>query len=179
MEEARNTFSDYAWNCSKTYSKPNVETTTATAYRRQLTLYLFPAFDSLAVEGITTDDVQRLFNGMTGVKATKNKARMVLNQILDFAAESELISQNPVKSRGSKSRAMSAKTTLPYSVEQMRYLVQHIRDIQESRRPGLSRPATSPFSPFGGSVRSGTYGHGHPGNGNPYSPDRSPHPQSA
>lgn len=31
---------------------------------------LLPAFDGLTVEDITTDDVQRLFNGMNGSKAT-------------------------------------------------------------------------------------------------------------
>lgn len=130
-ESKKHLFSDYAWNWFETYSKPNVETATATTYRRQLTLYLLPAFDGFAVEDITTDDVQRLFNGMTGAKATKNKARMVLSQILDFAVEDKLISQNPVKSRRVKITGKASKATLPYSVEQMRYLVHHIGDVQD------------------------------------------------
>lgn len=131
QEIKKHLFSDYAWNWFNTYSKPNVETATATTYKRQLTLHLLPAFDGLAVEDITTDDVQRLFNGMTGAKATKDKARMVLNQILDAAVEDKLISQNPVKSRRIKITGKASKATPPYSVEQMRYLVQHIGDIQD------------------------------------------------
>lgn len=92
-------------------------------YRRQLRLYLIPAFEGLAVEDITTDDVQRLFNGMSGAKATKDKARMVLNQILDAAVEDNLISQNPAKSRRVKITGKASKATPPYTVEQMRYLV--------------------------------------------------------
>lgn len=131
QETKKHLFSDYAWNWFNTYSKPNVETATATTYKRQLTLHLLPAFDGLSVEDITTDDVQRLFNGMTGAKATKDKARMVLNQILDAAVEDKLISQNPVKSRRVKITGKASKATPPYSVEQMRYLVQHIGDIQD------------------------------------------------
>ena len=62
------------------YSKPNIETVTATTYKRQLTCHLLPAFDGLAVEDITTDDVQRLFNGMTGAKTSKDKTKMVLKK---------------------------------------------------------------------------------------------------
>ena len=84
-DRGKHLFSDYAWNWYNTYSAPNVETATATTYKRQIRLYLIPAFDGLAVEDITVDDVQRLFNSMAGAKTTKDKARMVLNQILDAA----------------------------------------------------------------------------------------------
>lgn len=130
QQSGRHLFSDYAWNWYNTYSKPNVETATATTYKRQLTLHLCPAFDGLAVEDITTDDVQRLFNGMAGAKTTKDKARMVLNQIMDAAVEDKLITQNPVKSRRVKITGKASKATPPYSVEQMRFLVQHIVDIR-------------------------------------------------
>lgn len=55
---------------------------------------------------------------------------MVLNQILDAAVEDKLISQNPAKSRRIKITGKASKATLPYTVEQMRYLVQHIGDLQ-------------------------------------------------
>ena len=67
---------------------------------------------------------------MTGAKTTKDKARMVLNQILDAAVEDKLISSNPLKSRRLKITGKASKATPPYTVEQMRYLVQHIGDIQ-------------------------------------------------
>ena len=129
QEVKKHLFADYAWNWFETYSKPNVETATATTYQRQLTLHLVPAFAGQSIEDITTDDVQRLFNGMTGAKATKEKARMVLNQIMDAAVEDRLITSNPVKSRRVKISGRASKATAPYSVEQMRYLIQHISDI--------------------------------------------------
>lgn len=126
----KHSFDTYAWNWFETYSKPNVEIATASTYKRQIRLHILPAFEGLAVEDISADDVQRLFNGMTGSKATKDKARMVLNQILDAAVEDKLISTNPAKSRRVKVTGKASKATAPYSVEQMRYLIQHISDIQ-------------------------------------------------
>lgn len=127
QETGKHLFDAYAWNWYNVYSAPNVETATATTYKRQLTKYLVPAFDGLAVEDITPDDVQRLFNSMTGAKATKDKTRMVLNQIMDAAVEDKLISSNPVKSRRVK---ITGKATPPYTVEQMKYLVQHIGNVK-------------------------------------------------
>lgn len=130
QDRGKHLFSDYAWNWYNTYSAPNVETATATTYKRQIRLYLIPAFDGLAVEDITVDDVQRLFNSMAGAKTTKDKARMVLNQILDAAVEDKLLSANPLKSRRLKITGKASKATPPYTVEQMRYLVQHIGDLR-------------------------------------------------
>ena len=81
QEHSKHLFADYAITWFETYSKPNIETVTATTYKRQLTLHLLPAFDGLSVEDITTDDVQRLFNGMNGSKATKDTAKMVLRNL--------------------------------------------------------------------------------------------------
>ena len=53
QDRGKHLFSDYAWNWYNTYSAPNVETATATTYKRQIRLYLIPAFDGLAVEDIT------------------------------------------------------------------------------------------------------------------------------
>lgn len=131
LDRGKHPFEEYAWNWYNTYSAPNVETATATTYKRQIRLYLVPAFEGLAVEDITVDDVQRLFNGMSGAKATKDKARMVLNQILDAAVEDKLLSANPLKSRRLKITGKASKATEPYTVEQMRYLVQHIGDVQK------------------------------------------------
>lgn len=130
-EPSKHLFADYAMTWFETYSKPNIETVTATTYKRQLTCHLLPAFEGLAVEEITTDDVQRLFNSMTGAKATKDKARMVLNQILDAAVEDGLITKSPLRSKRIKITGKASQPTAPYTVEQMRFLVQHIGDIQD------------------------------------------------
>lgn len=130
QDHGKHPFDEYAWNWFHTYSKPSVATVTATTYERQLRVYLIPAFQGLAVEDIGPDEVQRLFNRMSGAKTTKDKARMVLNQILDAAVEDKLLASNPLKSRRVKITGEASKATPPYSVEQMRYLVQHIGDIQ-------------------------------------------------
>ena len=130
-ERSKHLFADYAMTWFETYSKPNIETVTATTYKRQLTLHLLPAFSGLTVEDITTDDVQRLFNSMSGSKATKDKAKMVLNQILDAAVEDGLIPKSPLKSKRIKITGKASQATVPYSVEQMRFLVQHIEDIKD------------------------------------------------
>ncbi len=146
QDRGKHLFAKYAWNWYNTYSAPNVETATATTYKRQIRLYLIPAFDGLAVEDITVDDVQRLFNSMAGAKTTKDKARMVLNQILDAAVEDKLITSNPLKSRRVKITGKASKPTAPYTVEQMRYLVQHIQDIHNPRdRAFLALQALHPL----------------------------------
>jgi len=131
QETGTHLFSDYAWNWFETYSKPNVETATAVTYQRQLKLYLIPAFDGIAIEDITPDHIQRLFNSMKGSKTTKEKAKMVLNQILEYAVEDHLLQRNPLKSKRLKITGAASKPTAPYTIEQMKYLVQHIEDIKD------------------------------------------------
>ena len=128
-ETSKHDFAEYAWNWFNIH-KPNIETATATTYQRQLNNYIIPAFQEKTVEDITPDDVQKLFNDMSGAKSTKDKVRTVLNQIFDIAVEDRLLERNPLKSRRVKITGKASKATEPYSVEQMRYLVQHIGDIK-------------------------------------------------
>ena len=132
QDTSKHPFSEYAWNWYNTYSKPTVETATAVTYKRQLTLHILPAFDGLNIEDITVDHVQRLFNGISGAKATKDKVKIVLNQIFDAAIDDKLMLQNPLKSRRLKITGSSSKTTVPYSVEEMRFIVQRIGSVQSS-----------------------------------------------
>lgn len=130
--KAKHNFTDYSWNWYNTYSLPNVETVTAATYKIQLTRHLIPFFEGLAVEDIKTDDVQRLFNGMSGSKATKQKAKQVLNMIMDAALEDGLIDKNPLKSNRLKITGASSKVTDTYTVEQMQYLVSHLDFIKKT-----------------------------------------------
>lgn len=123
-------FADYARNWFEVYSKPNIATVTANTYKRQIERYLIPAFGQKNVEDISVDDVQRLFNGIDCARATKDKVKMVLNQILDNAVEDGLLSKNPVHSKRAKITGASSKATEHYSVSQMRYIVQHLADVQ-------------------------------------------------
>ena len=78
---------------------------------------------------------------MTGAKATKDKARMVLNQIPDAAVEDGLITKGPLRSKRIKITGKASQPTAPYTVEQMRYQVQHIGDTKtrsSARTIGLS-----------------------------------------
>ncbi len=131
-EQPKHPFDEYARNWFETYSKPNIETVTATTYRRQLTRYLLPAFKGITIEDITTDEVQRLFNSMNTAKATKDKVKIVLNQIFEAAKDDKLITDNPLKSKRLRITGTASKATQPYSVEQMRFLIQHIPDIKQS-----------------------------------------------
>ena len=127
---AAHPFEAYAWNWFNTYSAPNIGSTTKETYKRQLNLYLIPNLGSMNVEDITTDSLQMLFNGMTGAKATKDKVRLVLNQILDAAVEDKLLPNNPLKSRRLRINGNASRATVPYSVEQMQYLISHIDDVK-------------------------------------------------
>lgn len=125
-------FGEYAQNWFDVYSKPNIEKATATTYQRQLTRYLKPFFAGKSIEDISPDDVQQLFNSMQGAKTTKDKTKMVLNQILESAIEDGYLSRNPLKSKKVKVKGSASKPTKPYTVEQMQYLVQHIPDVKDA-----------------------------------------------
>lgn len=127
----KHSFEDFAWNWFNTYSKPNIETVTAVTYKRQLTRYLLPSFKDMAVEDMTTDPIQRLFNGIEGALDTKKKVKMVLNMILDAAVEDGFISKNPAKSKRLRITGAASKPTKEYTVEQMRFLIRNIDKVKQ------------------------------------------------
>lgn len=124
-------FSEYAENWFELYALPNIETATATTYKRQLKLYLIPAFGEKALEDLTTDDIQNLFNAMTGAKSTKLKVKMVLNMILEAALEDGYIQRNPLKSRRLKITGEASKVIKEYTVEQMRFLIRNLDKVKK------------------------------------------------
>ena len=123
-------FGEYAQNWFDIYSRPNIETATAATYQRQLTRYLIPAFGDMLIKDISTDDIQKLFNNMTGAKTTKIKTKQVLHMILEAAREDGLIQRNPLKSRRLKITGDASKVTKEYSVQQMRFLIRNLDKIQ-------------------------------------------------
>ena len=122
----KHNFQEYASGWFETYSKPNVETTTALTYERQLRRHIYPILGEKCIEDIEVGDIQRLFNEMDGAKTTKDKARIVLNMVLDFAVEDGIISRNPAKSKRLKVTGKQSGETEPYTREQMRFLAQRI-----------------------------------------------------
>lgn len=143
----KHNFGDYALNWFETYSKPNVGTVTATTYKRQIDLYLIPTFGDKSVEDISADDVQRLFNKMENrAKTTKDKAKGVLNMILDMAVEDGLLQKNPLQSKRLRITGRASKSTEPYTVEEMRYLIQHLDKIKQPQdRAYLALQALHPM----------------------------------
>ena len=124
----RKNFGQYARNWYERYSKPTVSTATAMTYDRQLRLYILPALGDKAVADITLDDVQGLFNsfGSGTAKTTKEKCKVVLNMIFELAVEEGLMTRNLLKSSSFRLRGGASKTTEPYTVEEMRCLVEGI-----------------------------------------------------
>jgi len=147
-KQCKHLFREYAAYWFTTFSKATTAQATAITYERQLTRYLYPAFEGICIEDITTADAQRLFNGMTGTKATKKKCKTVLNMIFELAIEENLIQKNPLKSRSFKITGEASKPTEPYTVEEMRFLVTSIDKIKNPMdRAYLALQALHPLRP--------------------------------
>lgn len=131
QDKEKHLFSEYAMNWFETYSKPNISTATEQLYKRLFMCHIMPAFESLAVEDIRLDNIQRMFNGMDTSKETKYKVKRLLNQVLKSAVDDEFLVKNPLKSDRIKITGVESTTTAVYTVEQTQYLVQHIGDIKQ------------------------------------------------
>lgn len=130
VKAEKHIFSEYAYKWFEVFSRPNVEKVTSITYERQLRLHICPVLGGMYVEDVTPLDVQTVFNRMESTsKETKNKVKIVLNMIFEQAVEEELLRRNPLSSKSIRITGASSKPTEPYSVEQMRYLVQHIEQV--------------------------------------------------
>ena len=149
----KHSFQTYAQRWFEVFSKPNVSLITAITYERQLKLHIYPAFDGMDVEDIKPTDVQEMFNRMGDVtKETKMKARMVLNMVLEQAVDDGLIQKNPLAARSVRIVGGSSHAIEPYSVAQMRFLVQRPRPHCEAVRQGVSGASRAPSGKTGGSA---------------------------
>ena len=129
--QRKHEFQKYAQQWFEVFSKPNVELVTATTYERQLRVHIYPILGELPVEEIAPVDVQKVFNAMSCAKETKIKVKNILNMIFEQAIEDGLIQRNPLHSRSIRITGKSSTPIKPYTVEQMRYLVQHIADVKK------------------------------------------------
>ena len=101
---SQHNFTQYAYRWFNVFSRPNVEEVTAITYKRQLDLHILPVIGDKAIEDVTVQDVQEIFNAMGeyASQQTKNKCKMVLNQIFKMAVEDRLAVHLPAASaRGS------------------------------------------------------------------------------
>ena len=63
-------------------------------------------------------------------RETKTKVKNVLNMILEQAVEDDLLRRNPLQSRSIHVIGRASKPTEPYTIEQMRFLVQSLNRIE-------------------------------------------------
>lgn len=123
---AKHNFRAYALDWFKNFSLPNVEQVTAITYKRELDLHIFPAFGKMNIEDITLSDVQALFNRKGAKKESLMKTRTVLNQIFRKAIDDDLMRKNPLQAFSFRLTGEASDTTQPYSVEEMRLMVERI-----------------------------------------------------
>lgn len=150
VSEKKHPFREYAGQWFTIFSKPNVSNVTALTYERQLEHHIFPVLGNKNLEDIRPSDIQEVFNAMgDGVKQeTKNKVKIVLNQIFKMGMDDGLILRNPLQSSSVRVKGLAANATKPYSVEQMRYLASHLADIKrETDRAWLAVSISLPLRP--------------------------------
>lgn len=143
-------FRDYAENWFEVFSKPNVANVTALTYRRQLDNYILPVLGDMNLEDVSPADAQKVFNQMdeNAKQETKNKVKIVLNQIFKMAVDDGLILRNPLQSSAVKIKGKAANVTEPYTVDQMRHLAAHIGDIKRDMdRAWLAISISLPLRP--------------------------------
>lgn len=140
-------FPEYAQKWFDVYAKPSIASVTAVTYQRQIDKYLNPAFQEKNIEDISTADIQALFNDMGNcAKETKNKVKTVLGMILSCAVEDGLIVKNPMLSKRLRINGRQSADTLPYSVEQMQYIVSNIGKVSgEQDRAYIALQALHPM----------------------------------
>lgn len=104
------------------------------SYRRQLDAHIYPILEEKDIEDITLADVMQVFNAMGDENAigieTKKKVGTVLNQILCYAIDENIISKKPLEAYSFRIRGKESEPTKAYTVEQMRYIIEHLRDIR-------------------------------------------------
>lgn len=139
-------FADYALNWFEVYSRPHIATATANSYQTQIGVYLLPAFGERYIEDITPDDIQQMFNSVNAAKTSKNKIRTVLNQIFDAAVDDDILTRNPLSSRKIKVDGSESRSTEPYTLEQMKYIISNLSNVQSRQdRTYLALQALHPM----------------------------------
>lgn len=149
-DSKKHSFKDYADRWFYGVSKPNVADVTANTYRRQLDHHINPVLGDLNLEEIDAFSIQQVFNQLSSDarQDTKNKIRIVLNQIFKMAVEEDLIRHNPMDSSTLRIKGLAPVETEPYTVEEMRYFASHLKDISdEFDRAWLALSVCFPMRP--------------------------------
>lgn len=143
-------FGDYALTWLNVFSRPNVERVTAVSYEQQLKNYILPVLGGMDLEDITPAHVQKIFNNMGKhmKQESKNKVKIVLNQIFKMAVNDDIIAKNPLDAPSVRIKGEKSTPTVPYTVGEMRYMAEHLIDIQSDMdRAWLAISISLPLRP--------------------------------
>lgn len=150
VSKPKHPFGEYALTWLNVFSRPNVERVTSVSYEQQLKNYILPVLAEMNLEDITPADVQKIFNnmGMHMKQESKNKVKIVLNQIFKMAMNDDIIAKNPLEAPSIRIKGEKSTPTVPYSVNEMRYMAEHLIDIQSGMdRAWLAISISLPLRP--------------------------------
>lgn len=150
VSKPKHPFGEYALTWLNVFSRPNVERVTSVSYEQQLKNYILPVLGEMNLEDITPADVQKIFNNMGKrmKQESKNKVKIVLNQIFKMAMNDDIIAKNPLEAPSIRIKGEKSTPTIPYSVNEMRYMAEHLIDIQSGMdRAWLAISISLPLRP--------------------------------
>lgn len=150
VSKPKHLFGEYALTWLNVFSRPNVERVTSVSYEQQLKNYILPVLGEMNLEDITPADVQKIFNNMGKrmKQESKNKVKIVLNQIFKMAMNDDIIAKNPLEAPSIRIKGEKSTPTVPYSVNEMRYMAEHLIDIQSGMdRAWLAISISLPLRP--------------------------------
>lgn len=150
VSKPKHPFGEYALTWLNVFSRPNVERVTSVSYEQQLKNYILPVLGEMNLEDITPADVQKIFNNMGKrmKQESKNKVKIVLNQIFKMAMNDDIIAKNPLEAPSIRIKGEKSTPTVPYNVNEMRYMAEHLIDIQSGMdRAWLAISISLPLRP--------------------------------
>ena len=93
-------FKAYLEEWWKLYKLPKLKPTTLQTYRNMIDKHILPEFGNEPMADITTNDVQRFFNGREHLtKSSVRQMRILLHQVFTAAVEDKLINRDPTDSK--------------------------------------------------------------------------------
>ena len=129
-------FRDFAENWFRTY-KTGLKETSQHDYRYQLDHLLYPAFQNIALQDISLNDVQEFLNcHRDTARSTLRKSLLVLKQLYTLAIKEHLLTDNPIDTKVLKITSNIANERTPLTNEEFNDILVHLQDITnvEDRR---------------------------------------------
>lgn len=110
-EKKRMDFASWVDKWLYTYKEPDVKPTTFNStYKRPCNNYIIPHFKGRILQDITQIEIKQFLNGLTHrSQSTLDKIVICLNGIFESAIDNDLITKNPCRNVGVKSKAEKQK----------------------------------------------------------------------